>query len=94
MKTIQEVMNIKINNMELSVRSKNGLKNAGINTLSEITKNKKEETMLSRNMGKKSLEEISMKIESIGLTYSMTDYDWLIWGLNNKTWILTHEQCL
>ncbi len=94
MKTIKDVMDININNMELSVRSRNGLKNVGIYTLSEITKRRKEDLNKIRNMGKKSLEEISMKIESIGLSYSMTDYDWIVWGLKNIDWIKTHDQYL
>lgn len=94
MKTIQNVMDIGVSNMDLSTRCQNGLKGAGIKTLSDITKKSMDEISLIRNMGKKSLDEISTKLESIGLKFCMTDYDWLDWGIAHKDWILQHESCL
>lgn len=75
MRTIREVMNINISNMELSVRSTNGLKRMSINNLSDLTAKSQEDLRKIRNMGKKSIDEITEKIESIGLSFNMTDYD-------------------
>jgi DNA-directed RNA polymerase subunit alpha len=56
-----------IEEMELSVRSYNCLKRAGINTVEELTQRTVEEMMKVRNLGKKSLEEVENKLSELGL---------------------------
>ena len=90
MKTIREVMNMPVTNLELSVRCYNCLLNMNIKTLSELTSLKEEDFSHVRNMGQKSMELIKNLLSSYGLCFSMTDRDWLQWGLMNKQWILSH----
>lgn len=59
-----------IEELDLSVRSFNCLKRAGINTLAELTKKTEEEMMRVRNLGRKSLKEVKDKLEELGLTFS------------------------
>ena len=56
-----------IDELELSVRSYNCLKRAGINTVEELTSKTAEEIMKVRNLGKKSLEEVLGKLKDLGL---------------------------
>lgn len=60
-----------IEDLELSVRSYNCLKRAGINTIGELLKKSRSEMAKVRNMGAKSLEEVINKIESLG--FNVTD---------------------
>ncbi|MFR9296788.1 MAG: DNA-directed RNA polymerase subunit alpha C-terminal domain-containing protein, partial [Aedoeadaptatus pacaensis] len=53
---------------DLSVRSFNCLKRAGINTVSELTAKTEDEMMKVRNLGKKSLEEVQEKLDELGLS--------------------------
>ena len=62
-----------IQDLELSVRSYNCLKRAGINTLSDLIKMTPEQLVNVRNLGKKSLDEIIQKLADIG--YPLTDAD-------------------
>ena len=58
-----------IEDLELSVRSFNGLKRAGINTIEDLIKNNTEEDLLKvRNLGKKSIEEVKQKLRDKGLS--------------------------
>ncbi len=57
-----------IEELDLSVRSFNCLKRAGINTVDDITNKSEEEMMKVRNLGRKSLEEVIHKINSLGLS--------------------------
>ena len=57
-----------IDELELSVRSYNCLKRAGINTVKELCKKTPEEMMKVRNLGRKSLEEVLAKLKELGLT--------------------------
>jgi len=63
----QRVLEMSIEDMELSVRSFNCLKRAGINTVEDLTKKSKEDMLKVRNLGLKSLEEVIKKLESYGL---------------------------
>ena len=63
----QRVLEMSIEDMELSVRSFNCLKRAGINTVEDLTKKSKEDMLKVRNLGLKSLEEVIAKLESYGL---------------------------
>ena len=55
---------------ELSVRSYNCLKRAGINTVEELTNRTSEDMMKVRNLGRKSLEEVLAKLDELGLSLS------------------------
>ena len=57
----------KIEELDLSVRSYNCLKRAGINTVGELTQKTSEEMMRVRNLGRKSLKEVIQKLHEIGL---------------------------
>lgn len=63
----EKVMEMTIEELDLSVRSYNCLKRAGINTVEELTLKNEEEMMKVRNLGKKSLEEVQKKLEALGL---------------------------
>ena len=56
-----------IEELDLSVRSYNCLKRAGINTVEELTEKTEDDMMKVRNLGKKSLEEVIQKLEELGL---------------------------
>ena len=71
---IHELLNKSVEELELSVRSSNCLKNANIRTIGELTKKTEEDITKTRNFGKKSLEEIKAKLEAQGLSRGMTDY--------------------
>jgi len=62
-----------IEELDLSVRSYNCLKRAGINTVQELTQKTEEEMMKVRNLGKKSLEEVKQKLEALGLSLKKAD---------------------
>ncbi|MHB9146535.1 MAG: DNA-directed RNA polymerase subunit alpha [Symbiobacteriia bacterium] len=61
------LLEMTIEELDLSVRSYNCLKRAGINTVAELVSKTDEEMMKVRNLGKKSLEEVKQKLEAIGL---------------------------
>ena len=56
-----------IEELDLSVRSYNCLKRAGINTVGELIMKTEDDMMKVRNLGKKSLEEVDEKLNSLGL---------------------------
>ena len=68
--TTQMVENMSIDELELSVRSYNCLKRAGINTVEELTRKTAEDMMKVRNLGRKSLEEVLAKLKELGLSLS------------------------
>lgn len=61
--------NIQIEELDLSVRSYNCLKRAGIQTVMELTEKSEEDMMKYKNLGKKSFKEIKDKLASIGLSF-------------------------
>ncbi|MBM7615274.1 DNA-directed RNA polymerase subunit alpha [Alkaliphilus hydrothermalis] len=63
----EKVLEMTIEELDLSVRSYNCLKRAGINTVEELTLKSEEDMMKVRNLGKKSLEEVQKKLEELGL---------------------------
>lgn len=65
----EKVLNMTIEELDLSVRSFNCLKRAGINTVEDLINKSPEEMMRVRNLGKKSLEEVIVKLQSYGLTF-------------------------
>lgn len=75
MKLIREILRIPVEEMELSVRASNCLKNADIHTLGDLTRRSEDEIAKTRNFGKKSLQEIKAKLAEWELALGMTDYD-------------------
>jgi DNA-directed RNA polymerase subunit alpha len=63
----EKVMEMTIEELDLSVRSYNCLKRAGINTVQELTQKSEEDMMKVRNLGRKSLEEVQEKLVELGL---------------------------
>ena len=66
----EKVLEMNIDELELSVRSYNCLKRAGINTVEELTNRTPEDMMKVRNLGRKSLEEVLAKLDELGLSLS------------------------
>ena len=64
---VQKLMSMSIEDMDLSVRSYNCLKRAGINTVAELIDRTPEDMMKVRNLGRKSLEEVLAKLKELGL---------------------------
>lgn len=83
MKTIKNVMDIKIADFEFSVRCSNCMRNMKIETLSDLTRHSQDELMKMRNMGNKSIQEITGKLSAMGLWFGMSDRDWVQWGLEH-----------
>lgn len=73
-KKIRELLDTPVEELELSVRSSNCLKNAQVKTIGDLTRKTDEEIAKFRNFGKKSLQEIKDKLKSWGLSLGMTDY--------------------
>lgn len=72
--TIKEkVLEMTIEDLDMSVRSFNCLKRAGIDTVEDLTKRTESEMIKVRNLGKKSLEEVISKLASLGLTLKPED---------------------
>jgi DNA-directed RNA polymerase subunit alpha len=69
----EKVLEMSIDELELSVRSYNCLKRAGINTVEELTNKTSEDMMKVRNLGRKSLEEVSAKLKELGLQLKPSD---------------------
>lgn len=65
----EKILNMTIEELDLSVRSFNCLKRAGINTVDDLINKSPDEMMRVRNLGKKSLEEVIVKLQSYGLTF-------------------------
>ncbi|KDR94276.1 DNA-directed RNA polymerase subunit alpha [Peptoclostridium litorale DSM 5388] len=69
----EKVLEMTIEELDLSVRSYNCLKRAGINTVEELTSKSEEDMMKVRNLGKKSLEEVERKLSELGLGLQPTE---------------------
>ncbi len=69
----EKVLEMTIEELDLSVRSYNCLKRAGINTVNELTNKSEEDMMKVRNLGKKSLEEVQHKLVELGLSLKKSD---------------------
>lgn len=63
----QKVLEMNIEEMDLSVRSYNCLKRAGIHTVADLTRKSEEDMLKVRNLGRKSLDEVIAKLRSFGL---------------------------
>lgn len=69
----EKVLEMNIDELELSVRSFNCLKRAGINTVEELTNKTPEDMMKVRNLGRKSLEEVLNKLKELNLSLNTGD---------------------
>jgi DNA-directed RNA polymerase subunit alpha len=69
----EKVLEMSIDELELSVRSYNCLKRAGINTVEELTNKTSEDMMKVRNLGRKSLEEVLAKLKELGLELNASE---------------------
>ena len=69
----EKVLEMTIEELDLSVRSFNCLKRAGINTVEDLINKSEEEMMKVRNLGKKSLEEVIAKLRSLGFNLTSED---------------------
>jgi DNA-directed RNA polymerase subunit alpha len=68
---LRKLLNMSVNEIELSVRAANCLNNANITTVGELAMKSEQEMLKYRNFGKKSLNEIKDKLESLGLSLGM-----------------------
>lgn len=64
----EKILEMNIEDLDLSVRSYNCLKRAGINTVEELVQRDEDEMMKVRNLGRKSLEEVQLKLAQLGLS--------------------------
>ena len=69
----ENVLEMSIDELELSVRSYNCLKRAGINTVEELTNKTPDDMMKVRNLGRKSLDEVYAKLKELGLSLRTGD---------------------
>ncbi len=69
----EKVLETSIEELELSVRSFNCLKRAGIATVEDLTNKSESDMMKVRNLGKKSLDEVTAKLHSLGLSFAQED---------------------
>ena len=69
----EKVLEMNIDELELSVRSYNCLKRAGINTVEELCNKTPEDMMKVRNLGRKSLEEVLAKLKELGLSLNPSE---------------------
>ncbi|HCF48961.1 MAG TPA: DNA-directed RNA polymerase subunit alpha [Syntrophomonas sp.] len=68
-----KVLEMSIEELELSVRASNGLKRANINTVGDLIEKTREEMSKIRNLGQKSLEEIERKLKELDLSFKKTE---------------------
>ena len=66
----EKILEMTIEELDLSVRSFNCLKRAGINTVNDLIGKSAEEMMKVRNLGKKSFDEVKEKLQSLGYDLS------------------------
>lgn len=69
----EKVLEMSIEDLELSVRSFNCLKRAGISTVEDLTNKTESDMMKVRNLGKKSLDEVTNKLRSLGLDFALEE---------------------
>jgi DNA-directed RNA polymerase subunit alpha len=69
---MKKLLNMSVNEIELSVRAANCLNNANITTVGQLAMKTEQEMLKYRNFGKKSLNEIKEKLAGLGLSLGMT----------------------
>jgi len=74
---LRRFLDTPVEELELSVRSSNCLKNANIRTIGDLTKKTEEDIVKTRNFGKKSLQEIKEKLSEWNISLGMKDYSHL-----------------
>jgi DNA-directed RNA polymerase subunit alpha len=74
---VRQILNTPVEELELSVRSSNCLKNANIKTIGELTRKTEDDIAKTRNFGKKSLQEIKEKLKEWNLGLGITDINQL-----------------
>ncbi len=74
---VRALLNTPVEELELSVRSSNCLKNANIRTIGELTRKTEDDIAKTRNFGKKSLTEMKLKLYELNFSLGMTDYSYL-----------------
>jgi DNA-directed RNA polymerase subunit alpha len=89
MKLVREILATPVDELELSVRASNCLKNANINNLGDLTQKTEDEIAKTRNFGKKSLQEIKEKLQEWELNLGMNDYSVL---KNNPVFLKKKEE--
>ena len=68
-----KILEMTIEELDMSVRSFNCLKRAGIDTVRDLVNKTEEDMIRVRNLGKKSLEEVIQKLQSLGLSLKKED---------------------
>ena len=79
---LRKLLNMSVNEIELSVRAANCLNNANITSVGELALKSEQEMLKYRNFGKKSLNEIKDKLEQLGLSLGMKLDERLIDSIN------------
>ncbi|MDR0219806.1 MAG: DNA-directed RNA polymerase subunit alpha [Lachnospiraceae bacterium] len=69
----EKILEMSIDELELSVRSYNCLKRAGVNTVEELCSKTSDDMMKVRNLGRKSLEEVLAKLKELGLQFNASE---------------------
>jgi DNA-directed RNA polymerase subunit alpha len=82
---IRQILNSPVEELELSVRSSNCLKNANIKTIGELTRKTEDDIAKTRNFGKKSLQEIKEKLKEWNLSFGITDINVLKNAVRNTS---------
>ena len=88
---LRKYLETPVEELELSVRSSNCLKNANIQTLGDLTKKSEEDIVKTRNFGKKSLQEIKDKLKEWNLGLGMKDYTNVLAHIKQKKKDLENE---
>ena len=70
---MRQLLKTKLVDMDLSVRAFNCLKRAGINTVEDLINKSEDDMMKVRNLGRKSLEEVLAKLDSLGFSLTKDD---------------------
>lgn len=73
--TSEKILDMTIEDLDLSVRSFNCLKRAGIHSVRDLTEKSESEMMRVRNLGRKSLEEVKKKLDELGLSLRRDTYE-------------------
>jgi DNA-directed RNA polymerase subunit alpha len=71
---LRRLLDTPVEELELSVRSSNCLRNENIRTIGDLTRKTEDEIAKTRNFGRKSLDEIKKRLEERGLQLGMSDY--------------------
>jgi DNA-directed RNA polymerase subunit alpha len=71
--TPKKILNTTIEDLDLSVRSFNCLKRAGISVVGDLTAKTEDDMMKVRNLGRKSLEEVKKKLEEYNLSFKPSE---------------------